>query len=138
MRRVWIVVLAVAFTLPLLSCGSSQADLDRARAEGAAAQAEKVKGDAAVGSMISDLRSVANEMETYFVDNQAFPIPTQTGQVVTVGTATVKVSASNTISNVAFGPGVVPGSYCLKAESTNSDDYWYYDSDAGGVATRCS
>ncbi|CAB4625991.1 unannotated protein [freshwater metagenome] len=89
-------------------------------------------------SMKSDLRSVANEMETYFVDNQAYATPTQTAQVVTVGTATVKVSASNTISNVAVGTGVVAGSYCLKAVSTNTSAIWYYDSDAGGLVTACA
>ena len=138
MRRTWTVVTVVALTLSLSSCGAGQGELDKARAEGAGAQAEKVKKDAAVGSMISDLRSVADEMETYFVDNQAFPTPTQTGQIVTVGTATVKVSASNTISNVAVGTGVVTGSYCLKAVSTNTSAIYYYDSDAGGVASQCS
>ena len=88
--------------------------------------------------MKSDLRSVANEMETYLVDYQAYAIPEQTGQVVTVGTATVEVSASNTISYVAFGPGVVPGSYCLKAVSSNTSAIWYYDSDAGGLVTACA
>ena len=138
MRRTWTVVMAVTLTLSLSSCGAGQVALDKARTEGAAALAEKVKGDAAVESMKSDLRSVANEMETYLVDYQAYAIPEQTGQVVTVGTATVEVSASNTISYVAFGPGVVPGSYCLKAVSTNTSAIWYYDSDAGGVANRCS
>ena len=37
-------------------------------------------------SMKSDLRTVANEMETYYVDNSAYPAPTQAGQTVTVGT----------------------------------------------------
>ena len=138
MRRTWTVVTVVALTLSLSSCGAGQGELDKARAEGAGAQAEKVKKDAAVGSMISDLRSVADEMETYFVDNQAYPTPTQTGQIVTVGTATVKVSASNTISNVAVGTGVVTDSYCLKAVSTNTSAIYYYDSDAGGVASQCS
>lgn len=89
-------------------------------------------------SMKSDLRTVANEMETYFVDNQTYPVPSQAGQTVTVGTTTVKVSPSNTIANQT-GAGVAAGTYCLKATSTNTTAVWYYDSDGGGVnSSGCS
>ena len=47
MRRVWIVVIAATLTLSLSSCGASQADLDKARAEGAAAQMAKDEATAA-------------------------------------------------------------------------------------------
>jgi type IV pilus assembly protein PilA len=47
-------------------------------------------------SIKSDLRSIANQMETAFTDTQLYPTPTQTGTTVTVGTDTVKVSGSNT------------------------------------------
>ena len=50
MRRVWIVVIAATLTLSLSSCGASQADLDKARAEGAAAQLEKVNADKAAAA----------------------------------------------------------------------------------------
>jgi len=83
-------------------------------------------------SMKSDLRTVANEMETYYVDASAYPVPTQSGQTVTVGTATVTVSKSNTIANQT-GTGVASGTYCLKATSTNTTAVWYYDSDKGGI-----
>jgi type IV pilus assembly protein PilA len=48
-------------------------------------------------SIKSDLRSIANQMETYYTDNQAYVLPTQgaTGGDVTVGSDAVKVSGSN-------------------------------------------
>src|SRR3954462_6947873 len=49
-------------------------------------------------SMKSDLRTVANQMETYFTDNQGYFKATQAGRVVTVGTDTVTLSANNTVA----------------------------------------
>ena len=48
-------------------------------------------------SIKSDLRSIANQMETYYTDNQVYVLPTQagTGGDVTVGSDTVKVSGTN-------------------------------------------
>jgi len=86
-------------------------------------------------SMKSDLRSVANEMETYFVDNQAYAVPAQAaaGASVTVGTTTVKVSSPNTVVANQTGTGVVAGTYCLKATNSGASGTWYYDSDGGGI-----
>jgi type IV pilus assembly protein PilA len=47
-------------------------------------------------SIKSDLRSIANQMETYYTDNQLYTTPTQTGTEVTVGSDKVKVSGTNT------------------------------------------
>ena len=87
---------------------------------------------ASEASMKSDLRTVANEMETYYVDNSAYPSISQSGQTVTVGTDTVTVSKGNTITTQS-GTGVAAGTYCLKATSTNTTAIWYYDSDKGGL-----
>jgi prepilin-type N-terminal cleavage/methylation domain-containing protein len=90
-------------------------------------------------SQKSDLRTVANEMETYFVDNQAYPtigVQTNAGDPITVGTNSVRVSANDKIVQVA-GTGatgiVKDGSYCLKSTNSGSSATWYYDSDAGGL-----
>lgn len=85
-------------------------------------------------SMKADLRSVANEMETYFVDNQSYPTPSQTaaGAAVTVGSTTVKVSNAATVIANQTGTGVAAGTYCLKATNGTSTA-WYYDSDSGGL-----
>src|SRR5256885_15579449 len=48
-------------------------------------------------SMKSDLRTVANEMETYFTDYQSYPAPGGSTSV-TVGTDTAKLSSGNTRS----------------------------------------
>src|SRR5256885_8985062 len=53
-------------------------------------------------SMKSDLRTVANEMETYFTDFQVYPSPTGTGSV-TVGSDVAKLSTGTTDSTLAPG-----------------------------------
>ena len=88
-------------------------------------------------SMKSDLRTVANEMETYFTDSQTYPAITQTGQLVTVGANAITVSPGNTIATST----TAVGAFCLTATNTNvvAGVSWVYDSDAGGVrkATSC-
>jgi type IV pilus assembly protein PilA len=85
-------------------------------------------------SMKSDLRTVANEMETYFTDNQVYPGVSQSGQSVTVGTTPVTISKSNTVAQTAVnGTTVKTGTFCLSATSTNTTATWYYDSDGGGI-----
>src|SRR3979409_2242798 len=46
-------------------------------------------------SMKSDLRTVANEMETYFTDFQTYPAAGGSGSV-TIGADTAKLSSGNT------------------------------------------
>ena len=63
----------------------------------------------------SDLRTLANQMETYFTDFQIYPAAstvTQAGNTVTVGTGgdTVKTSPNNVITVVSIRAA---GSYCL-------------------------
>jgi type IV pilus assembly protein PilA len=81
-------------------------------------------------SMKSDLRTVANEMETYFTDFQIYPSPSGTGNVV-VGSDTAKLSSGNTVSTLKAGNN----GFCLQMSSTKvaSSTHWYYDSLNGGV-----
>src|SRR3954447_25687749 len=80
-------------------------------------------------SMKSDLRTVANEMETYFTDAQVYPSAatvTQAGQVLTVGTGgnAVTLSKGNTI--VVKSSGV--SGFCLDATSSQATGaQWKYD-----------
>ncbi|MFC6005830.1 type II secretion system protein [Angustibacter luteus] len=94
-------------------------------------------------SMKSDLRTVANEMETYYTDNQNYPAANASGtDTVNVGTTAVKLTKGNTVDiTVVVGAGVVDGSYCLKASNAKGTSDWYYDSDQGGLqakGTACS
>ncbi len=92
-------------------------------------------------SMKSDLRTVANEMETYFTDYQVYPAAsTLTGTLPqkTVGTNgdTVTLSSGNDVAVAAVGPG----GFCLSATSTKvSGKTWYYNSTGGGItSTSCA
>src|SRR3954454_18005682 len=91
-------------------------------------------------SMKSDLRTVANQMETYFTDNQGYFLATQAARVVTVGTDTVTLSANNTLtvkgltaattalvttitvgSATVLGAGTTPAiGYCLTMANPNA------------------
>jgi len=92
-------------------------------------------------SLKSDLRTTANEMETYYVDTSAYPVPTQSGNTLTVGTDTVTLTKGNTVSVTLNGSGGT-GSYCIKASSTNSSPTTlYYDNTQGGLlaaGTSCT
>jgi prepilin-type N-terminal cleavage/methylation domain-containing protein len=96
-------------------------------------------------SMKSDLRTVANEMETYYTDNQSYPANTSGTGSVTVGTGnTVTLSSGNKIeifSNGGTDAGVAADTFCLKATNAKGSGTWYYDSDKGGLQqknTACS
>ena len=86
-------------------------------------------------SMKSDLRTVANEMETYFTDAQVYPAAlTGTAPSVVVGTGgnTVTLSAGNAVSVAASGPN----GFCLSATSSKvTGKTWYYNSIGGGLTS---
>ncbi|MCU1601044.1 MAG: prepilin-type cleavage/methylation protein, partial [Frankiales bacterium] len=81
----------------------------------------------------SDLRTVANEMETYFTDNQSYPATlSQAARVVTISTGqTVTVSQNNTIALAQTGNS----GFCLTAVNSNigTTVNWVYDSLGGGL-----
>jgi type II secretion system protein G len=73
-------------------------------------------------SMKSDLRTAANEFETYFTDNQVYPAAVP---------ASVKTSPGNAL---AIQSGQAAGTFCVRVTNTNlGTDFFVYDSDAGGV-----
>ena len=87
-------------------------------------------------SVKSDLRTVANEMETYYTDSQSYPatVATTAGKASVAGTQ-VQLSAANTVETAGTQP---QGGYCLKGSSTNTTKIWYYNSTTGGLTqTAC-
>ena len=88
--------------------------------------------------MKSDLRSVANELETYYTDNQAYPVNTtvtQSGKQVTVGTGGSVVRLSDPQSTFvmdALGGG--GETYCLHMTNTKvGGTGWSYGNSTGGL-----
>src|SRR3979409_1603210 len=71
-------------------------------------------------SMKSDLRTVANEMESYFTDNQVYPNVTAASGSLTVGTGgnTVTLSSGNSVGVSANKAG--NNGFCLVATSTKT------------------
>jgi len=89
-------------------------------------------------SVKSDLRTVANEMETYYTDHQNYPtggVATVAGQAV-VGETHVQLSKNNTVETNGTQPA---GGYCLKGNNSDSNvKIWYYNSTTGGLTdTEC-
>ncbi len=100
-------------------------------------------------SMKSDLRTVANEMETAYTDNQVYPTGTSgtaptlnlTGGTPAVTIATIRMSKGNAITLETVGAAT--GTFCLKAtNAAGSGSDFFYDSDKGGLqpkgTTACS
>ncbi|MEP7795659.1 hypothetical protein, partial [Sanguibacter sp. 25GB23B1] len=92
----------------------------------------------AVDSAIkSDLRTVANEMETYYTDAQAYVGVTTTGSVATLTGAspavTVQLSTGNSVTGTVSGEA-----YCLvgSAASGKATQAWVYKSAAGGLQPK--
>ncbi|MEP7763981.1 prepilin-type N-terminal cleavage/methylation domain-containing protein [Sanguibacter sp. 25GB23B1] len=93
----------------------------------------------AVDSAIkSDLRTVANEMETAYTDAQAYPAVTGASGTTTLtpatGTATtVKISTGNTVTGTVSGE-----SYCLvgSADGGKATQAWVYKSGSGGLQAK--
>ncbi len=97
----------------------------------------------------SDVRTVANEMETYFTDNQAYTFTTAstaTVNTVTIATGqTAKVTLGNVVSasplasaTGAAASWAVASGYCITATNTKGDKAVvgiYYNSLAGGLTT---
>ena len=105
---------------------------------------QKSKGYEA--SMKSDLRTVAQDVEAYNVDNQDYTsVPfgaatlntagtAITGTAQTVGADTVNLSNGNTITVVK----AITGAYCLKASSSKTSATWYYSNDKGGLLSSAN
>jgi type IV pilus assembly protein PilA len=97
------------------------------------------RNKATAAGMKSDLRSVANEMESYFTDYQAYPTANVTGGaggpvVVGTGGAQVKVSDPATTITAADSPTNAANGYCLKAVNSRINVTWWYLNDGGGLS----
>jgi type IV pilus assembly protein PilA len=100
-------------------------------------------------SIKSDLRSIANQMETYYTDNQAYVAVTQAsaGAVVPVGTENVKVSGTNIFTvDLLDSAGAVTTTvanatgYCIDGQGNGkgSGATITYNSQSGGISsTAC-
>jgi type IV pilus assembly protein PilA len=92
-------------------------------------------------SMKSDLRTVANEQETNFTDNQNYVAVTSSGTppTIVVGSDTVRLSTGNTVATEmlsALGVKITTGTaagYCSLATNANGTHAWVYNSLAGGL-----
>jgi prepilin-type N-terminal cleavage/methylation domain-containing protein len=85
-------------------------------------------------SLKSDLRTLANEMESQYTDTQAYPTSitqASAGAAVTVGTATIRVSANNSFTMVLNGAAA--DAFCLTGTDTKATHAWVYISNQGGL-----
>ena len=85
--------------------------------------------------MKSDLRSIANEMESVYTDSQVYPAATQAAagaDVAVTGGPNVKVSDTLTVVGVTVAAD--NQSFCIDATNSKVDNGWKYDSAAGGLA----
>ena len=86
----------------------------------------------------SDMRTVANTLESYYTNNQAYAAASQAAgsTTVTVGTETAKVSVGDTITVTFNGTSGTAGSstaFCILSHVTGSSHDWVYESDNGGL-----
>jgi type IV pilus assembly protein PilA len=87
----------------------------------------------------SDLRTVANEMESYYTDQEVYPgALTQAGQTVTLaGTVTnsgIRTSKNITVTGFLNAAAATATAFCLSADpGTKGSHAWVYKSDAGGL-----
>jgi prepilin-type N-terminal cleavage/methylation domain-containing protein len=98
------------------------------------------RAKATESGMKSDLRTIANELETYFTDSQEYPAEadvsqTAAGDPVDLDSAgggnVVEVSDVETV--IAYDLAADGQSYCVDATNTKVDNDWGYDSANGGL-----
>ena len=84
-------------------------------------------------AMKSDLREVANQMETYYTDNNKYPssITSVSHGRLDVGGQTVQLTNGDALKVEFVHPD---GEYCLIASNPATATRWAYDSTHGGVA----
>lgn len=81
----------------------------------------------------SDLRTIANEMESFYVDNQEYPTTTGgTGTVVVSPEVTVTLSDEQTVVAITYPSD---DAYVITGvnSSTGTGSTWTYDSANGGL-----
>ena len=87
-------------------------------------------------SIKSDLRTVANEMETYYTDNQAYvAVATNTAAAtnnkVTVGATDVRLSANNVVATKLIKQGAA-GAVVAATDATDAQGFCLTGTDAKG------
>ena len=88
----------------------------------------------------SDLRTIANELETFATDTQSYPaVVTVAVPVITVGTAPVRLSTGNTpVVKYNAATTAAATAYCIQItnpKGTAPTVGLYYVSDQGGLQT---
>jgi type IV pilus assembly protein PilA len=84
-------------------------------------------------SLKSDLRTIANELESYNTDGNGYPTNvaiTGATSPVTVGTTTVRTSNGNSFT-VTYNP--TQTAYCIQGVNPKGTHGWEYISDGGGL-----
>jgi type IV pilus assembly protein PilA len=89
-------------------------------------------------SVKSDLRTIANELESYNTDAQAYPTGaiTVAAGVATIGTdpTTIRVSTGNSFTYILNSTATAPNSaYCIVGVNSKGTRPWEYISDLGGL-----
>ena len=83
---------------------------------------------------VADLRSVANEVESFMVEYESYPdLVSQSGSQVSIsslGTTTQRVTVDNTLSYVLNAGATA---YCLRARNPKAAGDRFWVSDAGGL-----
>jgi type IV pilus assembly protein PilA len=90
-------------------------------------------------SIKSDLRTVANEEETYYTDAQNYGTNTGSATAPVVGTAgnAVKLSPGNTVAGLSINAAGT--AYCIQItnpKGTDTTNGYYYISSAGGLQPK--
>ncbi|NKX93366.1 prepilin-type N-terminal cleavage/methylation domain-containing protein [Sanguibacter hominis ATCC BAA-789] len=85
----------------------------------------------------SDLRTIANEMETAYVDDQAYPTGADAGTKVTLTTKTGAVDVTKSEDTTVYTVAVTADSYTITGKNTDkgTGTEFKYDSKAGGLQT---
>ena len=87
--------------------------------------------------MKSDLRTLANEVETFFVDNQSYPavgdVNVGTTGVVTINGVEIAVDDTATF---VYELTNADGAFCLTNTNTAADGTFTYDSNDGGLLAK--
>jgi len=74
----------------------------------------------------SDLRSAATEVESFYVNSQAYPADDTAFQALSIET-------SPKVTLVYTAPASATVGYCIAGTSTETDHTFAYDSDSGGL-----
>ena len=90
--------------------------------------------------MKSDLRSVANELETFYTDSQVYPATAAVTQAATAAADPVVIAGGNSVrvshpdTVVTYTYVAASDSYTIEANNAKVDNDWCYNSNAGGLA----